>query len=232
MTQYRIVTRHVRYWRGAIHRWSNVYPFVGTLTPGNYGAALNAMYTMEQALGFQHSSGATQGGCYELALYDQGTGGIPVAVQTKFPWATPGSWIAYTSSAWADKTIQYESVAEVAMSVEWPAGLSKSGKPVYFRKWYHSVPVGSGGGTADISAPNIATITTALETGLNAVGGLGAPMGSGSRLAASTPIVNSFYCNHQMPRGRRRKAASPTVQQNAAILQLIESQLYKEANGE
>lgn len=206
MTNYRIVVRHVRYWRGLPHKWSTVYPFVGTITSGNYGAAIAAIKTMEQSVCYA-LTGPVEGGIWEIALYNQSSGGVPQDIVTYFDPDTPGSWVAYTGSAWSAASEQLVPAAEVALGVRWAAGLSSSGKPVFFRKWYHAVPqVATAGATPDVSSANITTLVAALTTGINAVGGLGAPMGSGGRLAALTPVVSPFYENHQMPRGRRRKA--------------------------
>lgn len=206
MTDYRIVTRHVRYWRGAVHRWSNVYPFTGTIASGNYAACIAAMHTAEQAINYYTGTPPITGGNYEIAMYNSATGGVPVDVVTYFDYTAPGSWIPYTATAWGTSSA-YEQVAEVALAVRWQGGLSRTGKPVYFRKWYHSVPSSTATGSArDVSTAAVLNIGNALTTALNTVGGFGAPMGRGGRLASSSPIVGIYYENHQMPRGRRRKA--------------------------
>lgn len=208
MTDYRMVTRHVRYWRGSVHRWSNVYPLTGTISAGNYAAAIAAMYAMEQKVCYTPTA-VVDGGLYEIALYDHASGGVPIAVNTYFPYATPGAWIPYTATAWDSHAYLTIPAAEVALQVEWPAGLSRSGKPVTFKKWYHSVPQPlTGPGTVDVTAASNASLVTALMTGMAAIGGLGILLGNSSRLAATTPVVRSFYGNHQMPRGRRRKPLS------------------------
>lgn len=206
MTEYRIVTRHVRYWRGAIHKTSTVWPFTGTIAAGSYAAAIAAMYTAEQAVGYKQNS-VTAGGVYEIALYNSSTGGVPVAVTTYFPWATPGSWIPYTGTGWYTSTPPADNNAETALQVEWPAGLSSSGKPVYFRKWFHMVPDDAfAPGVADLTTSQAGTLASVLHTGTSTVAGLGAPMGRAGRFAASAGTVALYFGNHQMPRGRRRKA--------------------------
>lgn len=205
MTNYRMVARHVRYWRGAVHKWSTVYPFTGTLTSGNYGAAITFLKNMEQQVNYS-KSGENGGGLYEIALYDQASGGVPIAVSTYFPWATPGSWVPYNALGWGARTYELNPVAEAALQVEWPAGLSSSGKPVSFKKWYHSVPNEQNlPGTPDIVGSDVTALTTALTTGIAGISGLGAQLGHGSRLAATTPVIRTYYGNHQMPRGRRKR---------------------------
>jgi hypothetical protein len=220
MTNYRAVVRHVRYWRGAVHKWSTVYPFVGTLSVTNQGTALNAIFAMEQSILYPGTA-PHSGGIWELAMYDQSSGGVPTFVQSKFDPDTPTAWVNYTGASWSPVATPVEQAAETSMVVTWAAGLSKSGKPVEFRKWYHQVPQATATPPVQDIAPAVITaIEAEITAGINIVGGLGAPMGSGGRFASLSPIVQPFYGNHQMPRGRRRKAlvtasgryTGPTVQ--------------------
>lgn len=214
MTDYRIVTRHVRYWRGNVHKWSNVWPFTGTLSVGNYGTALDYMHDLEQSVNYPDPSGEG-GGVWEIVLYDQAVGGVPVAVRTYFDPATPSAWIPYTGSWWTVTSVRLAEPAETALSVKWQGGYSRTGKPVYFRKWFHAVPITAAlPGAPDVPTAQSTAIAADLTAQLNGIGGLGAPMGRGSRLASTSPIVDGFYGNHQMPRGRRKqptKVASNVV---------------------
>lgn len=204
MTDYRGVVRHVRYWRGNPHKWSTVWPFTGTFASSSYNSVCVQLHAMEQAVNYVESGGGG-GGVYEVALYDQASGGVPVQVISYFDPEIPGDWIAYTGSAWTTTGEQLVSAAEVALQVEWPGGLSSSGKPVAFRKWFHSVPANPSTPPApDVSTADKGTLASAFEGTLDAIGGLGAPMGRGGRLAATTPVISSFFGNHQMPRGRRK----------------------------
>lgn len=209
MTDYRIVARHVRYWRGAVHKWSTVYPITGSISPANYGAVIAALKVMEQAVNYK-TTGTVAGGLYEIALYDHATGGVPVAVTTYFPWATPGSWVAYGATAWplAGGTALCTE-AETSLQVEWAAGLSTSGKPVTFKKWYHAVPNSvAAPGAVDVQATDATALAAAFTSGIAAMSGLGGTLGNSSRLAATTPVVRLYYGNHQMPRGRKRKVSA------------------------
>lgn len=223
MTNYRAVARHVRYWRGVIHKWSTVYPLSGTLASSNYTAALSALFTMEQKLLFP-SSGIVGGGIWEMALYNADTGGVPISVTPLFDPNTHADWISYTGTVWTGVgSRQLETAAETALQVEWPAGVSRTGKTVHFRKWYHSVPTSaSSAGAQDIGTDDIASIVTALEDGIASVAALGAPMGIAGRLAAMTPEVSPFYGNHQMPRGRRKLTSSAKQSSLNAILKILE----------
>lgn len=206
MTDYRAVARHVRYWRGQIHKWSTVYPLTGSITAGNYGNVITKIHDLEQLVNYR-TAASVQGGLYEVALYDHATGGVPVAVVTYFPFGTPGSWIPYTGTGWTTTSLVTCPEAETALQVEWLAGLSVSGKPVSFKKWYHMVPNSTAvGGAPDVAAGDVTNLTTTFTTGIAALATYGVLLGNASRLAAATPVVRNFYGNHQMPRGRRRKA--------------------------
>lgn len=204
MGDYRIVTRHVRYWRGNIHKWSCVYPLTGTVSSGDIATVITAFHDMEQQICYP-APGGGGGGLWEIALYNQATGGVPIAVQSYFDPETPGTWIAYFGGAWASTTTALEGNAEVSLQVEWLAGLSRTGKPVRFRKWYHAVPQLASGNTApDVSATNKTSLQGTIDNYMAIVGGRGLLLGNGSRLAAAQSTVLSFFGNHQMPRGRRR----------------------------
>lgn len=201
---YRMVVRHVRYWRGTPHKWSQVFPFTGSISAGNYGAAINALHVGVQQICFQPTS-ATYGGNYAIALYNSATGGVPVAVTTYFDPDTTSAWVQYDGSAWGTHGQPAEAAAEVAMGIRWAAGLSSSGKPVYFRKWVHAVPISTAApGVRDISTTAAGAIANAMTSAQNAIGALGLQLGNGSRLASLSPVVEPYYENHQMPRGRRR----------------------------
>lgn len=205
MTDYRIVARHVRYWRGQVHRWSTVYRFTGTIAAGSYGTAIAAIKTLDDGVCYHPASPVT-GGIYEVAIYDHATGGVPVDIVTYFDWTTPASWIQYGSAGWGSLSSSFESNAEAALQIEWHAGLSVTGKPVVFRKWYHAVPQIGGGGTGvDVTAGQVTSLSAIVNAQIAVVGGLGAPMGTGSRLAATNCVVKTYFGSHQMPRGRRRK---------------------------
>lgn len=217
MTEYRIVCRHVRYWRGSVHRWSTVWRFTGALSTANVANATTAMYTMEQKVCYP---GVTthQGGLYEIAVYDHASGGVPILTTTYFDYTNPAGWINYTGTAYASPFGTQIATAEVAMLVEWNAGVSSTGKPVRFRKWFHSVPNSTAtSGGADVAAGDVTTIKAAIDTGVATIDGYGAVMGSGSRLAALGCTVLTHYGNHQMPRGRRRRASTASVPSGAAV---------------
>lgn len=208
MTDYRAVARHVRYWRGTVHKWSTVWPLTGSVSAGNYGALVTQIKDLEVSVCWG-SGVAADGGVYEVLLYDQSSGGVPISSSTYFDPDNPATWIPYIAGGWTSTFTSGLAPAEVALQVEWPAGLSASGKPVIFRKWFHSVPNSTAVPPAvDVAAADVTSLENTIEGIFGTIGGLGALLGNSRRLAATTPAVLAFYGNHQMPRGRRRPKAA------------------------
>lgn len=178
----------------------------GSLTHALDTTAAQTMLQKADLMCYSHE--AADGGSFNCEIYDKGAGGTPVASYTAFDWTTPASWIRYAgyTTAWGASSAAFENIAEVAALVEWPAGLSSTGKPVKFRKFIHAVPATAGiGSSADIASG----IQTSLATAANNAAiclyaGYGIALGTSGRLPG-TPVVKPFYVTHQMPRGRRRK---------------------------
>lgn len=203
----RAVVRHVRYWRGQVHRWSTVYQFVGTPSSGLTAADAQTVFAADSKM--LYNAGAPNGGAYECDLYNQASGGVPIASYTAFNWEVPANWAAPINSVWTTTSGSDIGVpAEAALLVEWAAGLSKSGKPVKLRKWYHQVKVASSqtGAGPDIVAADITALQTQAQAIVGCLGAKGLTLGSSTGRLAGTATVSQFYNNHQMSRGRRRKA--------------------------
>lgn len=208
MTDYRLVTRKVGYWRGNPHRWSNSYEFTGSGTTPNV-AALNTFVTNESKLLYSQT-GVLSGGICEAAIY-LASGGVPVAQVINFDYTIPSAWPGYSSTGWASKALVLNDPMEAALAIEWPAGLSVTGKPVFFRKYYHAVPQSNGGGTGaqDVSSGNLASLATAAEALVTCLAPTyGLVLGNSRRLAGTSPAVNPYYLNHQMPKGRRKTSVT------------------------
>jgi hypothetical protein len=203
---YRAVVKHIRYWRGAPHIWSTVYQFAGTLSkPLDVAAATTVLQWDDNMCA---KSLASEGGTFECSIYDQATGGVPLVSYTKFDHTVTADWTGYgASSYWANTAAVLAQPAEAALGVKWIAGLSKSGKPVYLRKWWHAVPLSAPGGPANQIGT---TVVASLQTGAAFLPGLlsayGLVAASASGRLAGVATVSGQYENHQMPRGRRRKA--------------------------
>jgi hypothetical protein len=207
---YRVVVRNVRYWRGQIKRWQSVYPFIGTPSSALGVADAQAVFTAHTKMLW--NGGATQGGAYEAAIYDQATGGVPIVVWTAFDYLTPGSWQAPTNSVWSGSGTSLGQPAEQALIVEWAAGLSKSGKPVTLKKFYHQVkPSAAIGAAADVSAGDVTILGTAANGLAACLASKGLSLGSPSGRFAGSAKVKNYYGNHQMARGRRRKVTPPAA---------------------
>ena len=205
MTNYRLVTRHVRYWRGSVHRWSCSYAFTGALTTGMTPSALSSFLAREDVM--LYGLDATDGGSYEAQFYDTDAGGSALATYTAFDWTNPSGWVPHDGSAWTvPADTPAEQIAETALQVTYPGGLGSTGKPVGFRHWFHAVPQSpASAGSADVSPTNVTALEAALASLKSDLASFGIVMGRGGRFAG-TGTVNNHYGNHQMPRGRRRKA--------------------------
>jgi hypothetical protein len=202
---YRGVVRHVRYWRGGIHRWSTVYNFVGAPTRSLTVTDAQNLLTHDSAMCYRTS--AANGGVYECQLYDQAVGGTAFATYTAFDWTTPGAWVAPTGTGWTTTGVAQEAVAETALQVEWAGGLSSSGKPVFMRKWYHMVPSSAVvGGAVQVGAADVASLQLAAQSIVGVFASAGLVLGSASSRLAGVASVKAFYGTHQMPKGRKRKA--------------------------
>lgn len=205
MGQYRMIVKHVAYWRGEIHKWSNSFQFQGTAaapTATDCQTLLTAVKTMCFS---DTSSSAAFGGAYECVAYNA-SGGAPLATYVAFDWTTPATWIPYNSTAWPSAGTVPDSSLEVALLVEWPAGLSSTGKPVQFRKWFHAVPQSTAAapGQVDIASAKVTALTAAAVTLTNCLASSHLLLSTGARYAG-TPVVSPYYANHQMPKGRKRK---------------------------
>jgi hypothetical protein len=229
---YRAVVRHVRYWRGAIHKWSTVYQFVGTPSSGLTSTDAEAMRAADAKMCF---GAVGTGGAYECALYNQASGGVPIAISTAFDWTAPGSWPGYPTTVWTTASGNPAEPAETALSVTWAAGVSSSGKPVNLRKWYHSVPmVGeASGGAADVPTAQNTLLRAQAQTIVGTLASKGLTLGSAAGRFAGVATVDPYYGNHQMPRGRRRGTTAAVKKQSSdfqQVLQLLENQGYSQAN--
>lgn len=230
MTNYRVVVRHVRYWRGEIHKWSNSFSYTGSLSQPIGPGALDNVVTFVSRLCYRAPTPAA--GIWQAAIYNLDAGGTAIYTLNRFDPDVPGSWTPYDGSAWpSGLTSDFEANAEVALLVEFPGGQSKSGKPVSFKKWFHAVPASN----PDAGAPQIPALTlSGLEATagqlVGALGSYGLVMGRGGRFAGS-PRVPAFYGNHQMPRGRRRKTIKDLSATNKFLQGLLAEKSGQAAAG-
>jgi hypothetical protein len=205
VTNYRGIVRHVRYWRGNVHRWSTVYHYGGVASPSIDATACHDLLTADSKMCYGTSN--ADGGVYSCEIYNADTGGIPLAVYTAFDWTTPGSWVHPGGAGWASSTGDLEPQAEVALLVEYPVGLSRTGKPVTLRKWYHAVPQSLAvAGGVDIPSGIVTSLEAAALELQTTLAPYGLAMNSPAGRSPGAPVVLPHYGNHQMPRGRRRKA--------------------------
>nr|CRY97291.1 hypothetical protein [uncultured prokaryote] len=188
-----------------MHKWSTVYQFVGVPSMGIDTAAAELLRAADDEMCW--GPAAYDGGTYECQIYDHATGGVPVATSTTFDPTVTGDWTGYDGSSWATAAGNFHTDAEAALSVEWNAGLSSSGKPVKLRKWYHAVPDQSVVGNAqNVLAADVTKLTTAANALITVLSSYGLSMGSSTGRFAGSATVLPFLGSHQMPRGRRRRA--------------------------
>lgn len=205
MGAYRFTVRHVRYWRGAIHKWSTDYVYTGTLSGTLSAGHCELMLDTERPM--LYSGAQAVGGSFGCEVYDAIAGGSPLASYTAFDYTVPGDWVPYSGTAWPSAAWDPELAAEPCLIVDWPGGLSRTGKPVFFRKYLHAIPVSQAAdpGDPDVTSGSVTSLAAQANLMLGLFSDVGLHLGSvGGRLAGN-PVVKNFYGNHQMPRGRRLK---------------------------
>lgn len=226
MAAYRGVVRHVRYWRGKVHKWSTSYTFTGSLTTPLDFTACNQLATADSRLCYHGPD--TAGGIYQVQFYDLQAGGTAVATANYFDPLNPAAWLPYDGSGWGSNTLETDATAENALLVEWAGGFSKTGKPVTFKHWYHAVPaVEPVGGAQQVSAGDVASLTTAANRINGVVAGYGIVLGSKAGRLAGNATVSAYYGNHQMPRGRRKKRI--TAQQASNLQNFLNGVITQQA---
>lgn len=98
---------------------------------------------------------------------------------------------------------------ERAVLAQWPAGLDSRNKPVYLRKWYHTVgvPAGQPALASDVLA-NTAVIPQAIRDAIRTeLLGLSNPLAGGfnfqliaksGRQSQGTPVIHRYLEHHQL----------------------------------
>lgn len=127
---------------------------------------------------------------------------------------------------WHPGSADLVSGAETALVVEYPAGLSKTGKPVTIKNWYHAVPVSAPvGGAPDVSAADLLTLAAKAGEIKGVLGSKGLVLGSKSGRIAGDPRVLAYYGNHQMPKGRRKKRTATGALTDVQLIELLGREL-------
>jgi hypothetical protein len=202
VTTYRMQFIHVDYWRGAAHRWNNTMHFSCSLGDTTMAGTIPDAYAKMQAL----CSSYHHGGLAEIAIYNV-AGGVPIASNVYFPWATPSSWIPYTGTTGWPGTVPPQGT-EAAAHFRTRAGTSKTGKPVYVGIYLHAI---SGAVTPETGAPDYSSseITTlsnlynafqTLQSGGSAAAVQVTPTGAA---IAGSGALEPYVVAHQRVRGRR-----------------------------
>lgn len=193
-----MVVTHTDSWRDdTAHKWTTVYPYVGTAV-GLTLSDVDDFLSLDAALCYNGTTGS--GFISHAAFYDLSAKGSPLFQE---PVA-----LGYDGSDWvtAAGAVGQELNREVAAVLEWPGGLSRTGKPVTFKKWIHAVPLSPSvaGGSPDIDGATITALKATMASIVTHFAARGLAMGNARRFAGTGYIVRSVYENHQMPKGRKR----------------------------
>lgn len=203
MAVYRYQVVSVGLWRGKIKRWNTTFHYSSS-------ASTSAIYSRMQASGYPapgDAAGACSGGTASIAVYNA-AGGPPLSNTIYFDWETPSTWIPYTGTYWSTipAGTKLDAAGESALVLEGNmTGLSKTGKPVKTRKFFHAVPSRSAAAYNDPDVP--AAVVTAFQSGW---GTLYMANPAGVQPASVTAL--EWYGNHQRVRGRRKTTKAVAAQ--------------------
>lgn len=188
---------HEGLWRGNAHRWSTVYPYYG-----NYhdigDDLLDAIHDLDGEMCYPDPT--TPGTTVEVAFYNLTDGGTSLISKAYGD--------AFSGTCWASvDTREAVRQLETCAVLNWAGGLSRTGKPVKFRKYVHAVAdTNVAVGEPDISGTVQTELEARMTSLITALSPFGLAMGNARRFVGSAVSVDEFYGNHQMPRGRRRKS--------------------------
>lgn len=216
--------KHARYWRGVPHAWSTRYiisgPTPDSTTFFNIAAEL---LQIERDILYGGSGGGTVGGFLETRTYT-GQGGAPTNVVTYGQLATPSSWLTYNGAPWVGITgLDFVDAAEACFEVRTPLqGLSSRGKPVYLRKFFHSVGQVQGDYSGNLPAAAVTQIAPHIAPWTNgSLPGGRVIISPSGRQSSGPPTVQPYLGNHQMPRGRKRRALATSSNASGLLSQLL-----------
>lgn len=207
MAIYRYQAVSVGMWRGKIKRWNTTFHLSNsTSTTTIHDRMLHTGWKVAGDV-----SGACSGGLASISIYNA-TGGAPIAQTVYFDWQTPSTWIPYDGTYWAsiDPATPLDASGESAVVVvgQLP-GLSKTGKPMTTRKYFHAIPSRTATGYTDPDVPS--AVATLLETWWPP-----SLLMSPSGITPTATVCEEWYGNHQRVRGRRRTTNQVAAQSFSA----------------
>lgn len=203
MAVYRYQVVSVGMWRGKIKRWNTTFH-------GGSNTYTGQIYSAMQTIGYKAPgdvAGACSGGIASIAMY-AATGGAPLSRTVYFDWQMPAQWIPYDGSVWAsipDGTPVDAAGESALVYVGILPGLSKTGKPMSTRKYFHAVPSRTALSYLDPDVPEAVATAVALR-------GNDLPMSTPAGITAVTREVLPYYGNHQRVRGRRKTTSQVAAQ--------------------
>lgn len=207
MAMYRYQVVNVGMWRGKIKRWNTTFHLSNS-------SSTSTLYSKMQAVGWKLAGdtvGDCSGGVASITVYNA-TGGAPISQTVYFDWQVPTTWIPYTGTAWAGvaaATPLDASGESAAVIVGHLPGLSKTGKPVTTRKYFHAIPSRT---AMNYSDPDISVAVQTAISNVFSVSDLQTKAGA----TPTSKTVEPYYLNHQRVRGRRRPKAAIAAQSFSA----------------
>src|SRR5579859_3467906 len=125
-SNFAFVVRHCSFWRGNVHRWSTVYPFVNTGEGSSMtDAGLDTM-AHEDAAWCYFGPDGDQGAVYAVDFYSLDVGGSPLLSKTYADASNPNSGTVPSGTDWTVGGALAETNLECSMLVEWSGGLGKT----------------------------------------------------------------------------------------------------------
>ena len=214
------------YWRGVQHLYQNRYILSGPdPTAAQADEVMFALHDIEDKL--YPARGAGQGvGFVRAKAYASGTG--PAFHERDWnPTEDVATATGFTGPSTSYTSIAYSGTMETCLMVRMPLnGLSSRGKPVYTRKFFRGIgPIVDEYITGNpISAADLATIaatTAPWESGMGA--NLWVVIGKNGRQASGPPAGEAYIGNHQVRRGRRRKAVTTATNAPSLLSEILQT---------
>ena len=214
------------YWRGAAHKFS----ITGNHSGSAFTAAVAPTFMTGAASPFALSFApfiAVEGVTCVSARYYNGTDSAPIWEASYDEATPPPSTLQGTATAFAEAAGEPAPLESVVL-LEANVGQSATNKPIFTRKYLRGAPQAAMAGSATGAVWDFSnTVATAAAKS----------MGDGSwysnrvycspsgRQALGSPwVAAAFVANHQVPRGKKRKASSAgTTTLARSILNAIDS---------
>lgn len=201
------------YWRGAAKTFQNSYWISGNPSASDFESVIDALQQIENKV-FPRVNSGLGVGFVSAAGYSPGTG--PAAVEVPYnPSLAAGSATGFLGPTGGYDFLTFATTLESCLETRMPLeGVSSRGKPVYCRKYFRGIYAGSADdvtnepiGAADLSV--IASTILPWKTGMGTNDYV--VIGASGRQASAAPTAQPYIGNHQVPRGKKKKATSSSI---------------------